>query len=303
MKKLSIGSWAYLFNQEQPTNDFHALVHKLMHLGYQGVELGGFAPHPDPDNHSTKEERQKLHKMVVDHRLQFSAYAPALWPQPIWKDDDHAPFLAAFEKHAIFAEDLGIPRIRIDTVGPIQAVKDSGIEAKRIFDRFVKTFDACSKLAAQHGLTVCWEFEPCFPVNKPSEIIALVDAVRNLGNANFGVLFDTCNAHLCAAIGANQIGETETLPGGALEFLQKLQGKIVHLHFSDSDGTLNEYGGGAHVPLGKGVLNFDQLVPELLKCGVPNDWWCVDLAFCPDAWPATAECKRFLDKMRHKYAA
>src|SRR5438876_993100 len=42
MKKLSIGSWAYLFKQDQPVTDFHALVHKLMHLGYQGIELYGF---------------------------------------------------------------------------------------------------------------------------------------------------------------------------------------------------------------------------------------------------------------------
>src|SRR5688572_17451775 len=55
MKKLSIGSWAFLFNQEQPTNDFHSLVHKLHHLGYQGVELGGFKPHPSPESHDTKE--------------------------------------------------------------------------------------------------------------------------------------------------------------------------------------------------------------------------------------------------------
>ena len=29
MKKLSIGSWAFLSDQEQPTNDFHALVREL----------------------------------------------------------------------------------------------------------------------------------------------------------------------------------------------------------------------------------------------------------------------------------
>ena len=73
MKKLSIGSWAYLFNQDQPTNDFHTLVHKLQHLGYQGIELLAFAPHPNPESHDTKEKRQKLRKMVVDHRLDFSA--------------------------------------------------------------------------------------------------------------------------------------------------------------------------------------------------------------------------------------
>ena len=59
-KKLSIGSWAYLFNQEQPTNDFHVILHKLQDLGYDGVELGSFGPHPSPATHPTKASRQKL---------------------------------------------------------------------------------------------------------------------------------------------------------------------------------------------------------------------------------------------------
>ena len=38
-KKLSIGSWAYIFNQTKPTNDFNQVVHMLADLGYEGVEL------------------------------------------------------------------------------------------------------------------------------------------------------------------------------------------------------------------------------------------------------------------------
>lgn len=303
MKKLSIGSWAYLFNQDQPTNDFHAVVHKLQHLGYQGVELGAFAPHPNPDSHDTKEKREKLRKMVIDHRLEFSAIAPDLWSQKLWSVDEFSPFLAAFEKNLIFADDLGIKTIRVDTVEPITRVQEAGIEPKRIFDRCAQAFDSCSKLAAHRGINICWEFEPGFPINKPSEIVSLIDTVRGLGNPNFGALFDTCHAHMCAVVGANQIGEKETLPGGALELLQKLKGKITHVHLIDSDGTLNEHNTSTHAPFGRGVLNFDQLIPELLTCGVPNDWWCVDLCFWPDAWAVTTDSKRFLDKLRHKYAA
>jgi sugar phosphate isomerase/epimerase len=303
MKKLSIGSWAFLFNQEQPTNDFHALVHKLQHLGYQGIELGGFAPHPSPDSHDTKEKRERLRKMVADHRMEFSALAPDLWAHKIWSVEDQGPFVGAFEKNLLFAEDLGIKTIRVDTVEPITRVKQSGIEPKLLFDRCVNAFDQCAKLAGRRHINVCWEFEPGFPLNKPSEIVALIDAVRDLGNPNFGALYDTCHAHMCAAVGANQIGAMEILPGGALELLQMLKGKITHLHLIDSDGTLNEHNTSTHAPFGKGVLNFDQLIPELLTCGVPNDWWCVDLCFWPDAWTVTADSKRFLDKLRHKYAA
>jgi len=290
MKKLSIGSWAYLFKQDQPTNDFHAVVHKLMHLGYQGIELLGHAPHPNLASHDTTEKRQKLRKMVVDHRLDFSSYAPQLWSAPLWSVDDPKPFLTSFEENVLFAADLGVKTIRVDTVEPIARIKEIGIDPKLLFDRCVKAFDACAKMAAGRGIAVAWEFEPCSAINTPSEIVALIDAVRGLGNPNFGALFDTCNAHMCAG-------------GASLELLQALKGKITHIQFADSDGTLNEQNGSTHVPLGTGVLNFDQLVPELLTCGVPNDWWPVDICYWPDAWTATADSKRFLDKLRHKYAA
>ena len=56
------------------------------------------------------------------------------------------------------------------------------------------------------------------------------------------------------------------------------------------------------VPFGQGQLDFDSLAPALLSCGVPNDWWCVDLCFWPNAWEAAADCRRFLDRLRRKYA-
>jgi sugar phosphate isomerase/epimerase len=301
-KKLSIGSWAYIFNQEQPTNDFHQVVHKLADLGYEGVELGGFNPHPSPDTYD-RAKRKALRQAVKDHGLEFSGLAADLWSQKLVSVDDSGPYIAAFAKNVFFAEDLGIDTIRVDTVEPITVMKEKKLDPRVVLERVIRAFDLCSKLAADRGMRICWEFEPGFPLNKPSEILALVDGVRAKGNPNFGVLFDTCHAYMCAAVGANQIGEKETLPGGELELLQKLKGKITHIHLIDSDGTLNEHNTSTHNPFGTGKLNFDKLMPELLKAGVPNDWWCVDLCFWPNAWDVTADSKRFLDKLRQKYAA
>ena len=170
-------------------------------------------------------------------------------------------------------------------------------------DRFVSVWDKCSKIAADYGLNVCWEFEPGFVFNKPSEILAVVDGVRAKGNPNFGVLYDTCHAHMVAKIGANQPGEKETLAGGAKELLDQLKGKITHIHLIDSDGTLNEHNTSTHNPFGTGHLNFDELIPAMQKCGVPHDWWTVDLCFWPHAWEVTAQSKKFLDKLREKYSA
>jgi sugar phosphate isomerase/epimerase len=300
MKKLSIGSWAFIFNQDRPTNDFHELIHKLSNLGYEGVELGGFNPHPGPD--TTREQRRQLRSLVKDHGLEFSGLAADLWSQKLWSVEDSGPYIAAFVKNVFFAEDLGIDTIRIDTVEPITRVKELNISPEVIFDRVVRAFDLCAKLAADRGIRICWEFEPGFPINKPSEILRLVQVVRDeKNNPNFGVLYDTCHAHMCAAVGANQIGEKETLPGGALELLEKLKGRITHIHLIDSDGTLNEHNTSTHNPFGTGAINFDKLLPALNQAGVPNDWWCVDLCFWPDAWSVTADSKRYLDGMRKKY--
>ena len=302
MKKLSIGSWAYVFNQVEEI-DFHTILHRLQDLGLDGVELGAFGSHPTPFSHPTRHKRKHLAEHVTDHGLAFSGLAPDLWSLKLVSTDDHNVYLAAFAGYCQFAEDLGIKLIRVDSVEPPDVFAKDGIDPKRGLDRAVTAWDRCCKTAADHGLHVTWEFEPGFAFNKPSEILSLVDEVRALGNQNFGVMFDTCHAHMCAAVGARQPGQKEILKGGALELLQKLKGKIAHVHLIDSDGTLHDNETSTHAPFGKGVLNWDQLIPELAKAGVPSDWWCIDLCFWPEAWEVTADAKRFLDQMRKKHAA
>ena len=195
--------------------------------------------------------------------------------------------------------------IRLDPL-PLLAAMIGVTEGRKIgaekgLERFISVWDKSSKIAADYGLNVCWEFEPGFVFNKPSEIVKLVDAVRAKGNTNFGVLYDTCHAHMCAGVGANQTGAKETLPGGAKELLGQLKGKITHIHLIDSDGSLNEHNTSTHNPFGTGKLNFDKLVPAMQASGVPHDWWTVDLCFWPHAWDVTAQSKKFLDGLRAKY--
>jgi sugar phosphate isomerase/epimerase len=307
MKKLSIGSWAYIFNQDKPTTDFHVILHKLHDLGYEGVELGSFGAHPTPFSHPTKADRQRLKKDVADHGLEFSGIAVDLWsfkkPGPSILDENPTPYMAAFLGFTVFGSDLGIKTIRVDAVEPPDFFQTSGMDPKLGFDRIVTVWDKCSKIAADYSMNLTWEFEPGFLFNKPSEVVKLVDAVRAKGNANFGVMYDTCHAHMCAGVGAGQPGTKETLPGGELELLDKLKGKINQVHLIDSDGSLNEHHTSTHNPFGTGKLDFDKLLPALNKAGVPNDWWVVDLCFWPDAWSVTADSKRFLDKMRKQYAS
>src|SRR5262249_13451786 len=129
-KKLSIGSWAYIFNQEKPTNDFHEVLHKLQHLGYDGVELGSFGVHPTPYSHPTKAGPQELRKMSTDHGLALSGIAVDLWsfkrPGPSILDENPVPYMAAFLGFTVFGSELGAKTIRVDSVEPPDFFQTTG---------------------------------------------------------------------------------------------------------------------------------------------------------------------------------
>jgi sugar phosphate isomerase/epimerase len=301
-KKISIGSWAYVFNQKEEI-DFHTILHGLKDLKLDGVDLGSFGKHPTPKSHPTKADRKRLKDEVAAHGLGFSGIAPDLWSFKLVSVEDPAPYLAAFLGYCAFAEDLGIKLIRVDAVEPPDVFEKNNIDPKLGFDRAVNAWNIACKMAADHGLEVSWEFEPGFAFNKPSEIVNMIDAVRAKGNKNFGAMYDTCHAYMCAKIGAKQPGAKETLAGGEIELLHKLKGKINHLHLIDSDGSLNEHQTSTHNPFGTGHLDFDKIIPELLNAGVPSDWWCIDLCFWPNAWDVTADSMKFLGAIKKKYAA
>ena len=50
-KRSSIGSWAYTIGPYASNPiDFDTVLTKLRALGFDGVELGAFPPHPNPGN-------------------------------------------------------------------------------------------------------------------------------------------------------------------------------------------------------------------------------------------------------------
>lgn len=297
MKKSSIGSWAYTIGpyQSNPIS-WDTVLTNLKEMGFDGVELGGFPPHPNPDDYSTKEQREKLVQQMKDFGLQFSGIAANLWGQKLINTEDTKPYIAEFRKNLQFCVDTGIKGIRVDTVQPPTIFEE--VDYETAFNRVVETWKECVKEASDNGCYVTWEFEPGFAFNKPSDIFRILDAVNH---ESFGVQVDTCHANMVAKYGARQPGQKETLPGGALELIQKLSGRINHIHLIDSDGTLHGDETSTHAPFGDGELNFDELIPALNKAGVPHDWWTIDLCFWPDAWTVTRRCKDSLDALIRKY--
>jgi sugar phosphate isomerase/epimerase len=297
MKRISIGTWAYSIGPyaSNPV-PFDEVVDKLAALGFDGIELGGFPPHPNPDDLPSKEQRQAVVEKVKSKGMAWSGLAANLWHMKLINTDDPQPYVDEFRKNVAFCQDLGIDTIRVDTVQPPTIFDEVDEETAR--RRVVTTWKQCARDAADAGLRVIWEFEPGFAFNKPSDILRIVEEV---GESNFGVLYDTCHAHMVAAVGARQPGQKETLPGGALELAQRLRGKIGHVHLIDSDGTLHDDETSTHAPIGEGLLKFDELLPELNRSGVPHDWWTIDLCFWPDAWAVTEQCKRAVDRLNAQY--
>ncbi|HSV72829.1 MAG TPA: sugar phosphate isomerase/epimerase family protein [Chthonomonadales bacterium] len=297
MKDISIGSWAYTIGpyKAQPV-PWEEVTGKLAQLGFQGVELGGFPPHPNPDDLPSKDQRDEVKAGLAAKGLRFSGLAANLWDQHLVDTDDTSDYLASFRKNVDFCVDLGIRGIRVDTVQPPTALEGADMDAVR--QRVVQTWKRCAREAAEKGVYVTWEFEPGFAFNKPSDILRIVEEV---GDDNFGVQYDTCHAHMVAAVGARQPGQRETLPGGALELAQRLRGRINHVHLIDSDGTLHDDETSTHAPFGEGVLDFDALLPELNRNPFPHNWWTIDLCFWPDAWKVTEQCKLAVDALNARH--
>ena len=297
MKRISIGSWAYVIGpyEDNPV-PWEEVVQNLSDLGFDGVELGAFPPHPNPKDLPEKEQRDAVKEQMEEAGLEFSGVAADFWGENLINTDDTTPYIESFRRYIQFALDLGIDRIRVDTVQPPDILKAVDKDAAR--KQVVDTWKTCTEEAADAGLTVSWEFEPGFAFNKPSDIEQIVDEV---GHPSFGVMVDTCHVHMVAAEGAKQPEPVETLPGGGVELVRRLKGKINHIHLIDSDGTLHDDETSTHAPFGQGLIKWDEMMPALNEAGVPHDWWTIDLCFWPDAWKVTEQCKTYVDDLNARY--
>jgi sugar phosphate isomerase/epimerase len=127
MKRISIGSWAYAIGpyEENPV-PWDEVCDKLKDLGFDGVELGGFGIHPNPDNHPTKEDREKMMDRVKGLGLGISGMVPNLWGEQLINTDDNSKYIAEFKRGLEFAVDVETKGIRVDTVQPPTIFDDGG---------------------------------------------------------------------------------------------------------------------------------------------------------------------------------
>lgn len=288
MKKVSIGSWAI-------SMDLPELCRGLSKLNFDGISMGGFAPHANPKIYDTKEKKDGLKALLKETNLEVADYAADLWSVDSLKQKDE--WLALFDESVEFMDEMDWRIVRIDS-GTVPILPE-GKTYRECRDIITDSFIHCAKKAAQYGIDVVWEFEPGFMINEPKNIL---ETVKDVNEKNFGILVDTCHAYMSSVIGARHIEEGCTLKGGILELVDMFKGHIAHVHVIDSDGSLNGEGTSTHFPFGGGNINFDEVIPAIIeKGGYKGDWWSIDLCEWPDAWKATEDCKNFVDAFNAKY--
>jgi sugar phosphate isomerase/epimerase len=296
--KISLGSWAFSFGPfaDNPI-PFEKTVKRLSDAGYDGIEICGFPPHVTLDKYPTANSRQQLVKFLQDHELGVSGYAADFSSVNPVAADNKQKYLDLFQRNVQMCVDIGSPAIRVDSIAAPGSIVEKDYQAA--FDRLAEVWNAAAGIAQKAGIRLVWEFEPGFAFNKPSEILSMHAKVAH---PNFWLMFDTSHAYMCAVVGARQHGAKETLPGGVMELLEKLKGRIGSIHLIDSDGTLHGDETSTHRPFGEGFIDFRPLAPKLLA--VPNiQWWCIDMCFWAGSWELVESSLAFVRGLLNERAA
>jgi sugar phosphate isomerase/epimerase len=296
--KVSIGSSAFMFGAyESRPVPFEKVLDRVQELGFQGLELVGMKPYGDPDEVATRGDRKKFLGAFKERGLLISNYgADFKGKSPASGDPaSRKEYVRLFHKNVGFCADCGIPSIRVDTVN--EPPLPPGVSYEDSWSRFAETWSVCAGKAEKEGVLVVWEFEPGFMFNKPHEVLKML---KDVGHRNFKILFDSCHAHMCGVVGARQAPPSDTLPGGEVEFAERLSGNVGYIHLIDSDNTLHDGWTSTHAPFGTGFVKFDALV-DALAAGYRGDWWTIDLCFWPKAWEVLEESKKFMDGLLKKH--
>lgn len=274
--KFSIGSWAFSFGPfEKNPWSFEDFMKYAANAGYDGIEINGFHPHPHPDVYDTAGKCSALKKEIDGYGLGISGYAPDFRHVPAAEvpQNDH---IKVIEKALAFCNNMDIDTLRVDTISPPADLEEAAYSQR--FKQLAKTWNAAAEVCGKAGVKLVWEFEPGFWLNKPSEVVSIVEEVAH---DNFKVLFDTSHAYMCAVVGARQNGEREVLEGGVVEFAKRLKNHIGHFHLIDSDGTLHDDETSTHSPFGTGHIDFVEVIKAIKDEVEPLTWWCFDFCFCP----------------------
>ncbi|WP_375386919.1 sugar phosphate isomerase/epimerase family protein [uncultured Amnibacterium sp.] len=270
---LSFGTWAFAFGPFAGDPwDFPRICRWAAAAGYDGVEINGFRPHPHDRDVVLPEDVAAMRTLLAENGLSVSGFAPDLTTTPPALSSERH-YLKRIDSCLDFCERIGIPLLRVDTVsapGPVDETR---------FAHLVSTWRRAADRSADRGVQLIWEFEPGFWINRPSDVLRLLDEIDH---PNFRVLFDTSHAYTGAVAGGRQGPEPEILPGGVVEYAQMLRDHVGHLHLIDSVGVLHDDETSEHLPFGAGAVDFPAVLDALGCAASALPWWTVDFCFWPE---------------------
>lgn len=271
--RIAFGSWAFAFGPFAADPwAFERVAAYVESAGYDGVEINGFRPHPHDEDYVTRADLGRLGDGLEARGLGISAFAPDLSAVPP-ADAELSEYLARIDSTLRFCRSLGVTTLRTDTISP------PGPWDRDRFVRLTTAWLSAARRCADSGVQLVWEFEPGFWLNRPSEVVRVLDSIDH---PSFGVLFDTSHAFTGAVMGARQGPDPELLPGGVAEYAGLLGDRILHLHLIDSDGSLHDNETSAHLPFGQGHIDFAATLEALPGGGLDLPWWTVDFCFWPN---------------------
>ena len=269
---------------------FAVAVEQAAALGFAGIELGGFGDHPSPITYPTPDDRERLKGLAERHGLALTVYAPDLGAAHLLDAREPDGYVAAFAAACAFATSLGIDRLRIDTVQPAAIHREA--DYPDLLRRLVDTWDRCVGMAGDQGVRVLWEPSADRAFNRPADVQRVLERLQH---EHFGVLFDTWQAHLLATSAAHHQGKPDLLPGGALELIRRLSGRIGHVHVADGDRD------GAPKVLGDGTLDLEAIVAALVREDGGRDHWGLEPGDGPDLAEDLARGKQRLDDLLKRH--
>ena len=278
MNKTSFGSWAFAFGPFA-TNPytFEETLNYASKYGFDAIEINGFRPHPHADDHDTAEGWKPVKEMINDkYGLEISAIAGDFRcapPNQVSQDI----YLKEFRKSLEMCKHLGTKMTRVDTIVPPNAL-DKSAYAER-YKNLVDNWKAAAKMAEGYGVTITWEFEPILWMNKPSEILRVL---QDIDHPNFKIMFDTAHAHMVSVVGRHQVGERDVLDGGIIEFADKLGDYIAHWHLIDCvEADALDDGNSIHSPFGTGAIDFVGFFSAQKERLEKAPYWTFDFCSCP----------------------
>lgn len=300
--KISRGSWCLAFGMD-PVPTLEQVVDVLSAFGYDGIELAGFFDHATVEKYPDAASRKKLVDWLSSKNLEIAGYAPGPYgdfgrlPWATGGEDVVAEYEKFFEDHLQLCVDCGIPAMRIDPgdFGPM--ARD--VDYAKTWDRVVTTFRKHAERGAEVGVTMLWELESGQLFVKPSEAVKLLEDV---GHDNLQLMFDVGHVEACCVIAHNQVQPQERLEGGQVEFVKMMAGKIGHMHVCDTDSNTWHNAFGTHLGIGKGVVDFDALIPAVVDSGYTSKWWSVDaIPMTAETWADTWSDRMALDALLDKH--